>query len=137
MAADLNTVWEWNVITGDPFYPPEDSPNTRYYPTIAEMEEFLAGQHRTANHLKEGLITFITSNQTELTSRFEVTRTTSSKLAGYLRVLRALRFKKIHVDYVVGGTLRLNKLPRDTPFNGEPDGDVNHQFTYHDLDLII
>lgn len=42
-AINLNVVWEWNVITGDPFIPPVESPNSRYSPTVAEMGEIVYG----------------------------------------------------------------------------------------------
>jgi len=120
---NLNNLWEWNPITGDPFIPPDESPNSRHCPTLEEMEELVNSNNLAGQDLRRRLLAFMTSNETRTTTRFDVRSTNT--LRGYLRLIRALDFKKIHLDYRVGGTLRMEKLPRDTPFRGEPDGIVN------------
>jgi len=110
-------------MTGDPFTPPDESPNARHCPTLEEMEELVNSSNMTGNDLRRRLLGFMTSNETHLTTRFG--SNSSSFARSYLRLIRALDFKKIRLDYLAGGTLRMEKLPRDTPFHGEPDGIVN------------
>lgn len=44
-------------------------------------------------------------------------------IRGYLR---SLNLKKIHVEYVRGGTVHISKLDRTIPFTAEPDGVIRH-----------
>jgi len=119
---NLNNLWEWNPITGDPFTPPDESPNARHCPSLEEMNELVHARNVVANDLKTRLLDFMTSNDTRRTTRFDAQN--NGALTGYLRFIRALDFKKIQLEYVAG-RLRMEKLPRDTPFHGEPDGIVN------------
>lgn len=116
-------MWEWNRITGDPLTPPADNPNARYCPTVEEVDQLIDRRLGTNGVLKGQLINFMTSKQARWTTRFNAHG--AQRLTEFLSFLRALDLKKIRLDYVVGGTLHINKLPHATPFDGEPDGVIN------------
>ncbi len=117
-------MWEWDHITGTPVIPPADAPNARHAATLEDMNA-LADPHNTIGTVaKTKLRNFLLSNETRLTEVFDAHGGDSSR--AYLRFLRSLDLKKIRVEYRMGGFLTIEKLPRDTPFNGEPDGITNH-----------
>lgn len=117
---NLAIIWEWDPITGNPVIPPAGIPNARHCPTVEEMNLMTDARSVTGDDVRLTLRTFMTSNQTQMTTFFNAHESDVTK--GYLRLIRALDFKKINVRYEMGGTLHLTKLPRDTPFNGQPYG---------------
>lgn len=66
----------------------------------------------------------MSSNETQQTTVFDVSRNARAPRQ-FLRLLRGLDFKKIRVEYTRGGSVRIEKLPRHTPFNGEPEKEHN------------
>lgn len=100
---NLNNIWEWNPISGDPFIPPADSRNSRYCPTIDEMDPLVNARLAVGNYLKERVFTFMTSNETRFLTLFDAHK--SNPIHGYLRLIRSLQLKKIRVEYVAGGSV--------------------------------
>jgi len=122
---DLNGVWDWNVLTGDPYIPPEGSPHSRFCATPAQMNEVAWRRFDgSTEDDKRRLFDFMTSNEIRLTTRFD-TSANSNVLASFLRLLRALDLKKIRVEYAGSGRLIIDKIPNDTPFRREPDFGIN------------
>lgn len=120
MAVNLNEEWEWNEITGEPYHHPPRSWNSRYRPSAVEMNEVQNQNCTTDDAVKETLHDFMSSNNVSLTTRLPVGH--GGAFPGYLRFIRSLNLKKIHVEYVRGGTINISKLDRAIPFTAEPDG---------------
>lgn len=121
---NLNEIWEWNAVTGEPFVPPDNAPHSRYCRSLEEMDNRLKSNLTVGEYLKERVLNFMTSNLTTMTTVLGTDNPVEIK--AFLRFIRALDLKKIHVQCEDGGAVRLEKVSRDTPFIGQPDGVVNH-----------